>query len=89
MGSVSERQRAWAVGDLERISGSKPPFEKGERVNGYLTIHPGTVYLGKVEWWQYTENPRELHCTVCDCTVTNYYMAISHHVQRRHSPEHT
>ena len=83
--STSSRPRAYAVGDLARIAGSTPPFEEGERINGYLTIRPGTVYLGNVEWWRYTANPRELYCTICDCSVTNYYMAIDHHVQQRHA----
>ena len=86
---AEHRQRAWTVGDLARINGSKAPFEDGERVNGYLTIRPGTIYLGKVEWWRHTEDPRVLHCTVCDGPVTNYYLAVNRHVQERHRPDQT
>ena len=83
----AHRQRAYAVGDLARVQGSAPPYADGERVEGHLTIPPGTIYLGRQQWWRPTDDPRFLHCTLCDCPVTNYYLAIDRHVQERHWPD--
>ena len=79
--------RSWTVGDLARISGSAPPFEDGARVDGCLTIPPGTIYLGAVKWWRLASDPRRLHCTICDCALTNDYRAIDQHVRQRHGAE--
>jgi hypothetical protein len=78
--------RAYAIGDLARVSGREPPYEEGELVDGNLTIRPGTIYLGTVRWWQYTEDPKQLYCTICRTSVTNYYLAISEHVATAHAP---
>ena len=80
-------QHRWAVGDLARIHGGAPPFAEGERAGGRLTIRPGTIYLGEVEWWRYTDDPRVLFCTLCARRVTNYYLAIDHHVREHHAPD--
>lgn len=55
--------------------------------DGYLLIrYSGTIYLGKYKWWTYTNDPKVLHCTVCNCKVTNVCGAISNHA-KRHPPE--
>ena len=78
---------SWAIGDLSRFHGSAPPFRADEVVGGRMTIAPGTIYLGKVRWWRYTDEPRVLWCDLCQCKVTNYYLAIDHHVQEGHRPD--
>ena len=78
---------AYAIGDLSRIHGNALPFGEDERFEGYFTIKPGTIYLGQVRWWEYTDDPKVIFCTICHQQVTNYYLAIDHHVQECHKPD--
>lgn len=74
-----------AIGDLARMSGAAP-FERDELVDGYLTIAPGTIYLGEERWWDYTDDPKQLFCRVCKVTVGNHYLPITTHVREKHQP---
>jgi hypothetical protein len=78
---------AYTIGDLARISGNAPPFAEDELSEGCLTIKPGTIYLGRVRWWQYTDDPKVIFCIICQQQVTNYYLAIDRHVQKCHTPD--
>jgi hypothetical protein len=78
---------AYAIGDLARINGRVPPFTDDEVFEGHLTIKPGTIYLGRVRWWQYTDDPKVIYCTLCQQQVTNYPLAIDHHVRDCHKPD--
>ena len=78
---------SYAIGDLGKSSGNAPPFFDGEMVDGHMTIVPATIYLGKVRWWEYTDNPEQLYCRLCKQQVTNFYLAIDRHVRTMHTPD--
>lgn len=65
-----------------RRSGStideKPPDPAPDPVQ---FIEPGTIYLGADHWWEQTEDPAWLFCTICRVRVKNFYGAISHHAR--------
>lgn len=46
----------------------------------WLIRYSGTIYLGDYKWWEYTDDPKSLHCTVCNCRVTNVAGAINNHI---------
>ncbi len=73
--------------DLARISGNAPPFAEGDMSDGCLTIKPGTIYLGQVRWWEYTDDLKVIFCTICERYVANFYLAIDYHVQTCHTPD--
>lgn len=78
---------AYTIGDLSRIHGNAPPFAEDEVFECHLTIKPGTIYLGRVRWWEYTDDPKVIFCTICQKQVTNYYLAIGRHVQECHTKD--
>ncbi len=78
---------SYAIGDLAKSSGNAPPFFDGEVVDGRMTIVPATIYLGKVRWWEYTNDPKQLYCRVCNQQVTKHYLAIDRHLRTMHTPD--
>jgi hypothetical protein len=41
--------------------------------------------LERVRWWEYTDDPKVLFCSICQRRVTNYFLAIDHHVRTHHT----
>jgi len=82
-----EAEMPRAIGDLARQNGNAPPYEIDERVLGYMTISPHTLYLGRVKWWEYTEDEKVIFCTICKTKVSNYYLGIDRHVHEFHTED--